>query len=104
MERPIDKMIREAQARGEFDNLPGKGKPQKLDDDSGIPAELRLGYSVLKSGGYVPPEVQWLRDIETLREELESCSDEKRRDEIIKEIRDKRLKVDLFLEDLRRNR
>ncbi len=26
-ERWIDKQIREAQERGEFDNLPGKGKP-----------------------------------------------------------------------------
>lgn len=104
MERPIDKIIREAQARGEFDNLPGKGKPQRIEDETAIPPELRLGYSVLKNGGYVPSEVQWLKDIEDLREELERCTSQERREAIIKEIRDKRLKVDLFLENLRRNR
>ncbi len=29
----IDRQIREAQERGEFDNLPGAGKPLHLDDD-----------------------------------------------------------------------
>ncbi|MBI3972709.1 MAG: DUF1992 domain-containing protein [Chloroflexi bacterium] len=28
----VDRLIREAQERGEFDNLPGTGKPLQLDD------------------------------------------------------------------------
>ena len=35
-ESPVDKQIREAQERGEFDNLPGAGKPLDL-SDSGDP-------------------------------------------------------------------
>jgi len=31
-ESPVDKQIREAQERGEFDNLPGAGKPLDLSD------------------------------------------------------------------------
>jgi Domain of unknown function (DUF1992) len=100
MERNIDKIIREAEARGDFDNLPGKGKPLPLDYDP-TPAELKLGYSMLKNAGYVPTEVQWLKDIDALNEELAGCTNEARREEIIREIREKRLKVAVFLESLR---
>jgi hypothetical protein len=100
MERPIDKIIREAQARGEFDNLPGKGKPLPIDNDP-TPAEYRLAYTMLKNAGYVPTEVQWLKEIEALTEELAACSDETRRAAIEREIREKRLKVKIFLESLR---
>ena len=33
--------IRTAIARGEFDNLPGHGRPLQLEDCSRVPAELR---------------------------------------------------------------
>ncbi|MDI5568641.1 DUF1992 domain-containing protein, partial [Salmonella enterica subsp. enterica serovar Kentucky] len=41
--------IIEAQRKGEFDNLPGRGEPLILDDDSHVPAELRAGYRLLKN-------------------------------------------------------
>lgn len=52
-----EKHISDAQKRGEFDNLPGQGKPLQLDDDSAIPAELRTGYRLLKNAGFIPPEL-----------------------------------------------
>lgn len=36
--------IREAQLRGEFDNLPGAGKPLPEDELRGVPEELRIGF------------------------------------------------------------
>ena len=41
-----EQRIRDALARGEFDHLPGAGKPLQLDDDSLIPEDQRLptGY------------------------------------------------------------
>ena len=45
----IDEIIREAMEKGEFDNLPGKGKPLDLEAYFATPADVRLGYSVLKS-------------------------------------------------------
>lgn len=39
-----ERHIIEAQRKGEFDNLPGRGEPLILDDDSHVPAELRAGY------------------------------------------------------------
>ncbi|EGM8503394.1 DUF1992 domain-containing protein, partial [Escherichia coli] len=50
--------ISEAQAKGEFDNLPGSGEPLILDDDSHVPPELRAGYRLLKNAGYLPPELE----------------------------------------------
>jgi hypothetical protein len=35
--------IREAMERGEFDDLPGKGRPLVLEDLSRVPEDLRSG-------------------------------------------------------------
>lgn len=51
----IESRIRDAQARGEFDNLPGAGRPLRLDDDPLAPAELRSAWRVLSGAGLVGP-------------------------------------------------
>ena len=61
-----ERRIEEAIARGELDELPGAGRPLELDDDRLVPAELRLAYRILKNAGYVPPEVEDLREIAAL--------------------------------------
>lgn len=69
LERLADAHIDAAAERGEFDHLPGAGKPLGLDDARGVPVELRAGYRLLKNAGFVPPEIQAhreLRDIEDL--------------------------------------
>jgi len=66
----IERRIREAQLRGEFDDLPGTGAPLDLDDDSLVPGELRVAYRILKNAGYVPPEVEALRDVRQLEQAL----------------------------------
>ena len=43
-QRNADEKINEAIARGEFDNLPGKGKPPDLDAYFATPERLRMGY------------------------------------------------------------
>ncbi|MBK4716974.1 MULTISPECIES: DnaJ family domain-containing protein [Tenebrionibacter/Tenebrionicola group] len=53
-----ERHIEEARQRGDFDNLPGAGKPLTLDDDSHVPADLRAGYRLLKNAGYLPPELE----------------------------------------------
>jgi len=57
----------EAIARGEFDNLPGKGKPLDLDGYFATPEHLRMGYSMLKSADIIPEEMELLREIEGLK-------------------------------------
>lgn len=54
--------IRDALEKGELSNLPGEGAPLQLDDDSGVPAELRTGYRLLKNAGFLPPELAMRRE------------------------------------------
>ncbi|MBW2204636.1 MAG: DUF1992 domain-containing protein [Deltaproteobacteria bacterium] len=37
-----EKRIKEAQERGDFDDLPGHGEPMNIEDDSHIPEDMRL--------------------------------------------------------------
>jgi len=66
MDKLIEERIRKAQAEGEFDGLPGTGQPLNLDDDLLIPEELRMVCRVLKNSGYVPPEVEELKQLRQL--------------------------------------
>jgi Domain of unknown function (DUF1992) len=68
----IDEKIKEAIARGEFDNLPGKGKPLDLDAYFATPEHLRMGYSILKDADIIPEEVELLKQIEALKKSLDS--------------------------------
>jgi len=69
-----EKRIAEAIARGEFDDLPGAGKPLELDDDANVPEDLRVAYRILKNAGFVPPEVDALREIGQLERMVEEKS------------------------------
>jgi len=62
MDQWAERHITESQRNGDFDNLPGQGKPMTLDDDRHVPAELRAGYRLLKNAGYLPPELELRRD------------------------------------------
>ena len=73
-----EQRIQEALARGELGGLPGEGRPLDLDDDRLVPEELRMAYRVLKNSGYVPPEVQTLKDIAELERRILESSGEQR--------------------------
>jgi hypothetical protein len=62
----VEQKLLEAVSRGEFDDLPGAGRPLDLDDDPLVPEDLRLAYRILKNAGFVPPEVQTLNEIAAL--------------------------------------
>jgi len=69
-----ERKIAEAIARGELNDLPGEGKPLELDDDTNVPEDLRVAYRILKNAGFVPPEVESLREIGQL-EQLVAAQD-----------------------------
>jgi hypothetical protein len=71
-----EQRIQEAQARGEFDNLPGAGCPQNFDDDPLLPEDLRVAYRMLKNAGFVPPEVEARREAANLRWLIAKLDDE----------------------------
>ncbi|MFC2037665.1 DUF1992 domain-containing protein [Chloroflexota bacterium] len=80
MERPrdtrdweswIDQQIREAQERGEFDDLPGRGKPLDLTPNP-YALEQELAFKVLKDAGYAP---EWIELDKAIRGKLERAQD-----------------------------
>lgn len=66
-ESAVDKQIREAEERGEFDNLPGKGKPLRLDNWD---AEWGMAFHVLKNAGETLPWIALRQEIETAEARL----------------------------------
>ena len=73
-QKNVEEKIKESIAAGEFDNLPGKGKPLDLDAYFAIPEHLRMGYSILKNADVIPEEMELLRQIEILKQSLESST------------------------------
>jgi DnaJ family protein C protein 28 len=66
-DRIIEEKIREAQAEGKFNNLPGAGRPLNLDDDPFEDPEWAAANRLLKNSGFRP---DWLEDDVELRQKL----------------------------------
>ena len=98
----IDQIIQDAIARGEFDNLPGAGKPIDLSAYFNTPEEIRVAYSVLKNAGILPQEAELLREMAVLKEEAETTKEPTRRARLLKEIEQKRLEFNLMMERQKR--
>ena len=99
-----DEKIKEAIAKGEFDDLPGKGKPLDLDAYFGTPEDLRMGYSVLKSAGIIPEEMELLKQIESLKTSLASCNSQTEKRSIQKQLSEKITSFNMRIERHRRRR
>ena len=67
----LDAQVAAARARGDFDHLPGRGKPLELDELAGLDAEQRLEALLLRTVGEVAPEVALIRDIRKRRATIE---------------------------------
>ncbi|MEL0550990.1 MULTISPECIES: DUF1992 domain-containing protein [Enterobacteriaceae] len=67
-----ERHILDAQRKGEFDDLPGRGEPLTLDDDLHVPPELRAGYRLLKNAGCLPPELEQRREAVVLTDLLKT--------------------------------
>jgi hypothetical protein len=96
VQRIAEQRILEAQRAGEFDDLPGKGKPLELEDLSWVPDDLRIGYHILKNAHVLPPEVELLKDIHTLEDLLKYVEDEGERRALAKSIQAKMIRLDLL--------
>jgi len=75
-----ERRIREAQERGEFDDLPGTGMPLEFDDDTLVPEDLRVAYRLLKNAGFLPAELAAHGEIRELEQLLRTAEthDERR--------------------------
>ena len=84
--------------RGEFDDLPGAGRPLELEDLSRIPAHLRAGYKLLRNADALPPEVELRREIYSLGELIESSPDPAEREELRRKRAEADLRYSLLME------
>lgn len=69
-ERAVDRAIREAQQRGDFDDLPGRGRPIDLGADGD--GDEWLAAHLLRSQGFVPAWIEDDRGIAAERAALEA--------------------------------
>jgi hypothetical protein len=76
----VDRAISDAQERGEFDDLPGHGKPLQLDDDA-YAGEWALGFRVLKNAEMAPLWMELDREINALRAEMHTIVEQATRQE-----------------------
>ena len=82
----IAEAVREAQAQGAFDNLPGAGAPLHLDDDAMVPEELRAAYRILKNAGFIPPELDAHSEVRSIEQLLKAAEDDGERRRLVARI------------------
>ncbi|CAL92941.1 DUF1992 domain-containing protein [Azoarcus olearius] len=73
-----EQRIADALRRGEFDHLPGAGRPLVFDDEPLLSPEQRMANHILKNAGVTPPEIGLRREIAALRARLETLDGEAR--------------------------
>jgi hypothetical protein len=93
--RLVEERIQEAQKEGAFDNLPGKGKPLALEDESSVPEDLRLTFKILKNSNCLPIEMEMRKEIYNLRQLLNAAIDPDTRRELNRELNARILSLNL---------
>ncbi len=82
----VEERIKNAQKKGDFENLSGSGKPLDLDDDSCVAEDLRLAYKILKNADFAPPEIEIKNEIKKTEHLLAGMKDEKEKYRILKKL------------------
>jgi len=103
-QKNVDQKIEEAIARGDFDNLPGKGKPVDLDAYFATPEHLRMGYSILKNANIIPEEMELLRQIEDLKKSLDSSTNRTQKKALRQQLTEKLTDLNVRMEQNRKKR
>ena len=72
----VEDKIKKSIEDGEFDHLPGIGKPLDLKDDlPGLPPELKIVYKTLKNAGYMDENEEIKQDNLTIKDLLSRATD-----------------------------
>jgi hypothetical protein len=103
-QKNVDEKIQEGIARGDFDDLPGKGKPLDLDAYFATPEHLRMGYSILKNANIIPEEMELLRQIEDLKKSLDSSTNRTQQKALRQQLTEKLTDLNVRMEQNRKKR
>ena len=104
LDKIVEEIIKQAQERGAFDNLPGKGKPIDLTTYFETPEDVRVAQSVLKNAGFTSREVELLNEIAGLKQVLAGVLDETIRQRFQKQIQEKQIEFNVMMERQKRLR
>ena len=67
----VSEQIEKAMERGEFTNLPGEGKPLKLDTNPFLTPQVRMANRLLKENGFAPRWIELKKEIKQEKAQLE---------------------------------
>jgi hypothetical protein len=95
LERLVENRIREAMAAGEFDDLPGRGRPIDLTLYFQLPAAQRVALRLLKDHHILPEKVQLLKEIGELRAQIAACHNEAQRRHLTRQLNYKQMAFSL---------
>jgi hypothetical protein len=84
----IDRQIREAQEAGAFDDLPFRGEPLPLIDDSAA-GDWALAYRMLKGSNFAPPWIETDKEVRALLGERDAIVERARHSSDIGRQRDR---------------
>lgn len=89
--------IRKAIEDGDFDNLPGQGKPLKLEDMSHIPEDLRVAYKVMKNSGLLNDVDRLKKELMTIENLLDACENSDESQRLKKRKHEKQIRLEALL-------
>jgi len=102
IDEQIAQSLRDSLRSGELQRAASWGKPLDLDDAyAQTPPELRLGFKALKDAGFVPPEVEVMRQIAALRKAADAADDAAEVDRLLRRVAELQQHLALRLEKLR---
>lgn len=104
IESSIEQTIRAAIERGDFDDLEGKGRPLDLDAYFATPEDMRMAFAMLRSNDFVTEEVEMMREIARLKDEIRLTANPERKDVLTKQLQEKDLALTIALERYRRKK
>jgi Domain of unknown function (DUF1992) len=99
--RVAETRIREAIAQGEFENLPGAGKPLDLEEYFSTPEDLRMAFSILKNANCAPAEVELLNEISRLQRAIAETPDAAARQQLQRTLVERQTELAIALERAR---
>ena len=102
IDEQIAQSLRDAQRSGELQSAASWGKPLDLADGyAQTPEELRMAFKALKDAGFVPPEVETMKQIAALREVLAAEPDVAKAEAMRRRVSELQQHLALRLEKLR---
>lgn len=95
--RITEHRIKEGFKNGDFENLPGIGKPLPEDEFANLPEDLRMAYRILKNAGYTQEESTLKKEMMSIEDLIKQGGNESEQSGLKNELNEKLLKYNSVL-------